>query len=155
MQSTTLILLLGFMAISAFYFGRGRSLSLVGGPGHGKSHAVAGAGYASVNLDFYGVGTGGQDEKQAPLNFEGAFLLQELRHRVGVDPVALSHGRDGRQERVQRQGSGERNRRSAAAPTIPTGQSDAMGRRARRRRVSRPCSPLALRTHSKLGKCTT
>ena len=35
MQTTTLILLLGFMAIAAFYFGRGRSLSLVGGPGRG------------------------------------------------------------------------------------------------------------------------
>jgi phosphate transport system permease protein len=43
MQSTTLILLLGFMAISAFYFGRGRSLSLVGGPGHGMGlHSLPG-----------------------------------------------------------------------------------------------------------------
>jgi phosphate transport system permease protein len=37
MQSTTLILLLSFMAIAAFYFGRGRSMALVGGPGHGAS----------------------------------------------------------------------------------------------------------------------
>lgn len=35
MQSTTLLLLLALMATAAFYFGRGRSLSLVGGPGHG------------------------------------------------------------------------------------------------------------------------
>ena len=43
MQSTTLILLLGFMAIAAFYFGRGRSLSLVGGPGHGRAlHSLPG-----------------------------------------------------------------------------------------------------------------
>ena len=43
MQTTTLILLLGFMAIAAFYFGRGRSLSLVGGPGHGLSlHSLPG-----------------------------------------------------------------------------------------------------------------
>lgn len=32
MQSTTLILLIGLMAIFAFYFGRGRSLAVVGGP---------------------------------------------------------------------------------------------------------------------------
>ncbi|MDJ0793466.1 MAG: phosphate ABC transporter permease subunit PstC [Woeseiaceae bacterium] len=43
MQSTTLILLLGFMATAAFYFGRGRSLSLVGGPGHGTAlHSLPG-----------------------------------------------------------------------------------------------------------------
>ena len=43
MQSTTLILLLGFMATAAFYFGRGRSLSLVGGPGHGLAlHSLPG-----------------------------------------------------------------------------------------------------------------
>jgi phosphate transport system permease protein len=43
MQSTTLILLLGFMAIAAFYFGRGRSLALVGGPGHGPAlHSLPG-----------------------------------------------------------------------------------------------------------------
>ena len=43
MQSTTLILLLGFMAIAAFYFGRGRSLSLVGGAGHGLAlHSLPG-----------------------------------------------------------------------------------------------------------------
>ena len=35
MQSTTLILLLGFMAIAAFFYGRRRSLALVGGHGHG------------------------------------------------------------------------------------------------------------------------
>ena len=35
MQSTTLILLLGFMGIAAFYLGRRRSLALVGGPGRG------------------------------------------------------------------------------------------------------------------------
>jgi phosphate transport system permease protein len=33
MQSTTLILLLGFMGVAAFYLGRRRSLALVGGPG--------------------------------------------------------------------------------------------------------------------------
>jgi len=43
MQSTTLILLLGFMSIAAFYFGRGRSLALVGGPGHGRElHSLPG-----------------------------------------------------------------------------------------------------------------
>ena len=43
MQSTTLILLVGFMAIVAFYFGRVRSLSLVGGPGHGSAlHSLPG-----------------------------------------------------------------------------------------------------------------
>lgn len=36
MQSTTLILLLAFMALAAFYFGRGRSLAVVGGPSHGS-----------------------------------------------------------------------------------------------------------------------
>ncbi len=33
MPSKTLILLLGLMAVSAFYVGRGRSLSMIGGPG--------------------------------------------------------------------------------------------------------------------------
>jgi len=43
MQTTTLILLLGFMAIAGFYFGRGRSLALVGGPGHGSAlHSLPG-----------------------------------------------------------------------------------------------------------------
>lgn len=43
MQSTTLILLLGLMAVTAFYFGRGRSLSLVGGHGHGQAlHSLPG-----------------------------------------------------------------------------------------------------------------
>ena len=43
MQTTTLILLLGFMAIAAFYFGRGRSLSLAGGRGRGPSlHSLPG-----------------------------------------------------------------------------------------------------------------
>ncbi|MDJ0709975.1 MAG: phosphate ABC transporter permease subunit PstC [Woeseiaceae bacterium] len=43
MQSTTLILLLGFMATAAFYVGRGRSLSLVGGPGKGLAlHSLPG-----------------------------------------------------------------------------------------------------------------
>ncbi len=43
MQSTTLILLLGLMAITAFYLGRGRSLSLVGGHGHGLAlHSLPG-----------------------------------------------------------------------------------------------------------------
>ena len=43
MQITTLILLLGFMALAAFYLGRGRSLSLVGGPGRGLSlHSLPG-----------------------------------------------------------------------------------------------------------------
>ena len=51
MQSTTLILLLGFMAIAAFYFGRGRSLSLVGGPGHGMAlHSLPGY-YGYFTLD--------------------------------------------------------------------------------------------------------
>ncbi len=43
MQTTTLILLLAFMAIAAFYIGRGRSLALVGGPGHGIAlHSLPG-----------------------------------------------------------------------------------------------------------------
>jgi len=43
MQSTTLILLLGLMSIAAFYFGRRRSLALVGGPGHGSAlHSLPG-----------------------------------------------------------------------------------------------------------------
>jgi len=43
MQSTTLILLLGLMAVTAFYFGRGRSLTLVGGHGHGMAlHSLPG-----------------------------------------------------------------------------------------------------------------
>ena len=43
MQSTTLILLLGFMAIGAFYLGRSRSLALVGGPGKGSAlHSLPG-----------------------------------------------------------------------------------------------------------------
>lgn len=43
MQSTTLLLLLGLMAITAFYLGRGRSLSLVGGHGHGLAlHSLPG-----------------------------------------------------------------------------------------------------------------
>jgi len=43
MQSTTLILLLALFAIGAFLFGRGRSLSLVGGPGKGLAlHSLPG-----------------------------------------------------------------------------------------------------------------
>lgn len=43
MQSTTLVLLLAFMVTAAFYYGRGRSLSLVGGPGHGNAlHSLPG-----------------------------------------------------------------------------------------------------------------
>jgi phosphate transport system permease protein len=43
MQSTTLILLLGFMGVAAFYLGRRRSLAVVGGPGHGTAlHSLPG-----------------------------------------------------------------------------------------------------------------
>ncbi len=43
MQSTTLILMLGFMAITAFFYGRRRSLALVGGHGHGMAlHSLPG-----------------------------------------------------------------------------------------------------------------
>lgn len=43
MQSTTLILLLAFMTVAAFYFGRRRSLMTVGGPGHGTAlHSLPG-----------------------------------------------------------------------------------------------------------------
>ncbi|NQV86657.1 MAG: phosphate ABC transporter permease family protein, partial [Woeseiaceae bacterium] len=43
MQSFTLILLLGFAAIAAFYVGRRRSLELVGGPGKGRAlHSLPG-----------------------------------------------------------------------------------------------------------------
>ena len=43
MQSTTLILLLSFMTITAFFFGRGRSLAVVGGPGKVRAlHSLPG-----------------------------------------------------------------------------------------------------------------
>ncbi|RZV38594.1 MAG: phosphate ABC transporter permease subunit PstC [Chromatiales bacterium] len=43
MQSTTLILMLGFMSIAAFFYGRRRSLALVGGHGHGSAlHSLPG-----------------------------------------------------------------------------------------------------------------
>ena len=43
MQSTTLILLMGFLSIAAFYLGRSRSLAVVGGPGKGKGlHSLPG-----------------------------------------------------------------------------------------------------------------
>jgi len=43
MQSTTLVLLLIFMSVAAFYLGRRRSLSVVGGPGHGTAlHSLPG-----------------------------------------------------------------------------------------------------------------
>ncbi len=43
MQNTTLILLLAAMSVAAFYFGRRRSLAIVGGPGHGTAlHSLPG-----------------------------------------------------------------------------------------------------------------
>jgi phosphate transport system permease protein len=43
MQSTTLILLLSFIAVVAFYLGRSRSLALAGGPGHVRGlHSLPG-----------------------------------------------------------------------------------------------------------------
>ncbi len=43
MQSTTLVLLLIFMSVAAFYLGRRRSLAIVGGPGHGTAlHSLPG-----------------------------------------------------------------------------------------------------------------
>ncbi len=43
MQSTTLILLLAFIAVAAFHLGRSRSLALAGGPGHvGGLHSLPG-----------------------------------------------------------------------------------------------------------------
>ena len=43
MQSTTLFLLLGALAAAAFYVGRGRSLAVAGGPGHGtRLHSLPG-----------------------------------------------------------------------------------------------------------------
>lgn len=43
MQSTTLLLLLIFLSVAAFYFGRRRSLATVGGPGHGRAlHSLPG-----------------------------------------------------------------------------------------------------------------
>lgn len=43
MQSTTLLLLLGLLALAAFFLGRGRSLVLVGGPGNGIAlHSLPG-----------------------------------------------------------------------------------------------------------------
>jgi len=42
-QSTTLILILGAMAVAAFFIGRGRSVAVVGGPQHGtKLHSLPG-----------------------------------------------------------------------------------------------------------------
>lgn len=43
MQSTTLILILGAMAVAAFFIGRGRSVAVVGGPQYGtKLHSLPG-----------------------------------------------------------------------------------------------------------------
>lgn len=43
MQTTTVILILIAMAVAAFYFGRGRSVALVGGPRHGtRLHSLPG-----------------------------------------------------------------------------------------------------------------
>ena len=43
MQSTTLILLIGLLAIFAFYGGRSRSVALVGGPRNGRAlHSLPG-----------------------------------------------------------------------------------------------------------------
>ena len=43
MQTTTVILILIAMAVAAFYFGRGRSIALVGGPRHGtRLHSLPG-----------------------------------------------------------------------------------------------------------------
>lgn len=43
MQNTTLILILAAMAVAAFYLGRGRSVALVGGVGHGsRLHSLPG-----------------------------------------------------------------------------------------------------------------
>jgi phosphate transport system permease protein len=43
MQSTTLILIIGFLSILAFYAGRQRSVAIVGGPGQGqKLHSLPG-----------------------------------------------------------------------------------------------------------------
>jgi phosphate transport system permease protein len=42
-QSTTLILILGAMAVAAFFIGRGRSVAVVGGPQHGTNlHSLPG-----------------------------------------------------------------------------------------------------------------
>ena len=43
MQSTTLFLILGAMAVAAFFIGRGRSVAVVGGPQHGTNlHSLPG-----------------------------------------------------------------------------------------------------------------
>ena len=43
MQTTTIILVLIAMAVAAFYFGRGRSVALAGGPRHGtRLHSLPG-----------------------------------------------------------------------------------------------------------------
>ena len=48
----------------------------------GDIRYIGGAGYADVNLGDFGSGT--DDGNLIPgLNFEGAFLLQDLRHRIG------------------------------------------------------------------------
>ncbi|MHC4956530.1 MAG: BamA/TamA family outer membrane protein, partial [Planctomycetota bacterium] len=49
----------------------------------GDIRYLGAAGYADVNLDFFGLGADPGDDRSTDLNFEGAFLLQEIRHRVG------------------------------------------------------------------------
>ncbi|MHC4938875.1 MAG: BamA/TamA family outer membrane protein [Planctomycetota bacterium] len=50
----------------------------------GSLRYLGAAGYASINLDFYGIGSGPGDDRSTDLNFEGLFVLQEIRHEVGA-----------------------------------------------------------------------
>ena len=49
----------------------------------GKIRYLGGAGYASVNLEFFGIGSGPDNDRRTDLNFEGLFILQEGEHRLG------------------------------------------------------------------------
>lgn len=49
----------------------------------GKIRYLGGAGYADINLDFFGIGTGSGSDKSTDLNFEGLFIIQEGEHRLG------------------------------------------------------------------------
>ncbi|MEM8886294.1 MAG: BamA/TamA family outer membrane protein, partial [Planctomycetota bacterium] len=40
-------------------------------------------GYASVNLDFFGLGADPGEDRSTDLNFEGAFIIQEIKFQLG------------------------------------------------------------------------
>jgi len=49
----------------------------------GDIRYLGGVGYMSVNLGDFGSGTGDDTKLTPGLNFEGAFFLQDIRHRIG------------------------------------------------------------------------